>query len=153
MASAAASGRKPAPAMLYLSSERTSAARNAREAAMTARSALNTLDVRAGMLARARRLRERPARQTLLCLALVGLLGLADLSQTGSAAAMDRQLERLRAEQQTLLRQDQEARAHLAQAESPATIAREAAALGLAPAPFGAIPVLVLPTPAAGGTP
>ena len=45
------------------------------------------------------------------------------------------------------------ANARLAQAESPATIAHAAAALGLAPAPFGAIPVLVLPTPAAGGTP
>jgi len=117
---------------------------------MAARSAP---DVRVGMLARARRLRERPVRHTLLCLALVGLLGLADLSQTGSAAAMDQQVERLRTEQQRLLREDQEARARLAQAESPATIAHAAAALGLAPAPFGAIPVLVLPTPAAGGTP
>jgi hypothetical protein len=120
---------------------------------MAARIARDALGARAGMLARARRLRERPVRQTLLCLALVGLLGLADLSQTGSAAAMDRQLERLRTEQQRLLREDQEARAALAQAESPATIARAAAALGLALAPPGAIPVLALPTATPGVTP
>lgn len=113
---------------------------------MAARIAHDALGARGGMLARARRLRERPVRQTLLCLALVGLLGLADLGQTGSAAAMDRQLERLRTEQQQLLRKDQEARAALAQAESPTTIARAAAALGLAPASLGAIPVLALPT-------
>jgi hypothetical protein len=112
-----------------------------------------TMDVRAGLLTRARRLRERPVRQALGCLALVGVLGMADLSQTGSTAAMDQRLERLRSEQQRLLREDQEARARLAQAESPATIARQAAALGLAPAPLGAIPVLVLPSPAARGTP
>jgi hypothetical protein len=120
---------------------------------MTARIARDALDVRAGMLARARRLRERPVRQTLLCLALVGLLGLADLGQTGGAAAMDRQLERLRTEQQRLLREDQEARAALAQAESPATIARAATALGLAPAAYGSIPVLVLPTATVGVMP
>ena len=120
---------------------------------MEIKAAREAMDVRAGMLARARRLRERPARQALGCLALVGLLGMVDLSQTGSAAAMDQRLGRLRTEQQRLLRVDQEARARLAQAVSPATIARQAAALGLAPAPLGAIPVLVLPSPAAGGTP
>ncbi|HEY7985073.1 MAG TPA: hypothetical protein VID73_12935 [Ktedonobacterales bacterium] len=120
---------------------------------MRATDARSALDVRTGLLARARRLRERPARQTLACLALVGLLGLADLGQTGTTATLDQRLDRLRTEQGQLLRQDQEARARLAAAQSPATIARAAAALGLVPAPFGAIPVLAPSGSAAGGTP
>src|SRR5260370_40725274 len=86
---------------------------------------------------RVRRLRARPVRQTLCCLALVGLLALADLSQTGATAAADNQLEGLRTEQEQLLRQDQQAHERLGAAQSPAYIAPRARPVGPVQAPLG----------------
>ena len=112
---------------------------------------------RPAAIGRVHRLRTRPVRQTLCCLALVGLLALADLSQTGATAAADNQLEGLRTEQEQLLRQDQRAHERLGAAQSPAYVAQRARALGLMPAPLGSALVIVVPTPdvsaAVGGAP
>jgi hypothetical protein len=112
---------------------------------------------RLGALATARlqrltlRVRMGPVTLTLSCLALVGLLALVYLGQVGAATAANQRLLTLQAEHTRLQKQDELLHEQLGRDQSPAYIDRRARELGLAPAPPGAVQVIVVPS--AGGQP
>jgi cell division protein FtsL len=75
---------------------------------------------------------------------LIGLMAILYLSQVGQAVDANRRLEQIRHEQSSLTRQNQDLTEQLAEAQSPAYIARHAQQQGLQPAdPKNVHPVVV----------
>jgi cell division protein FtsL len=76
---------------------------------------------------------------------LIALMAVFYLSQCGQALAANQQIQKIREQQSTLSRQNQDLVAIVAQEQSPAYVANRAAKLGLVPADPKIIQVLVVP--------
>jgi len=76
---------------------------------------------------------------------LIALMAVFYLSQCGQALAANQQVQKIREQQATLRRQNQDLIAIVAQEQSPTYVAAQASKLGLVPADPKIVQVLVVP--------
>jgi hypothetical protein len=76
---------------------------------------------------------------------LIALMAVFYLSQCGQALAANQQVQKIREQQSTLHRQNQDLIDIVAQEQSPAYVAAQASTLGLVPADPKTVQVLVVP--------
>ncbi len=76
---------------------------------------------------------------------LIALMAVFYLSQCGQALAANQQVQKIREQQSTLRRQNQDLIDMVAQEQSPAYVAAQASKLGLVPADPKTVQVLVVP--------
>jgi cell division protein FtsL len=86
-----------------------------------------------------------PVALCMTCVALTGLMAVLYLSQVGQAVDTNRELERLRQQQSSLMRQNQDWAEQLAEEQSPRYIGQHAKQQGLQPADPRDVHTVVVP--------